>query len=96
MAQTTTYTCDRCGTHRVDEANFLTQVCVKVGVAWSRDGYTNAVIPPQMWCLECVVGRGLLHPGSVSMDASKAPAQPPTLDEVIREIVRDEIEAAQP
>jgi hypothetical protein len=95
MSQTTTYTCDRCRAQKVDEPQFLTVVTVRVGAGWSRDGYTNAVIPAQMWCNECIVQMGLLHPGTLSMDSSKAPATPPTLEEVIREIVREEIQAAQ-
>lgn len=96
MAQTTTYTCDRCKAQQIDDSQFLTSVMVRVGANWSRDGYTNSVIPAQMWCKECIVGRGLLHPGAISMDVSKAPATPPTLEEVIREIMREEIQAGQP
>jgi hypothetical protein len=95
MAQTTTYTCDRCGVLKVEAPKFLTEVKIVTAAHWSRDGYRSLAIPPQMWCDDCLIATGLIHPGNVSRPASEAPAVAPTLEEVIRQIVREEVEAAQ-
>ncbi len=91
MAQTTTYTCDRCGKWEVDKSDFLVPVAVRVGSSWAKDGWTNAIIPTQMWCKECIAAMGILHPGTMGMNAPLLSVAP-TLEEVIREIVRDEVE----
>jgi len=94
MAKTTTYTCDRCGKSAVDNDRFLKPITVRIGASWSRDGWVDAAIPTRHWCEECIVAMGIMHPGSFGLPKETAPVIPPTLEEVIREIMREEISEA--
>ena len=94
MAQTTTYTCDRCKNSAIDDPRFLVHVRVDCGDPYSQSGYSPAKTAGQMWCADCLVSMGLIWPSNIGRDNATAPIPPPTLEEVIRDIIRDEVEAA--
>jgi hypothetical protein len=52
-------------------------------------------VPVAFWCGPCLVKMGVIHVGNTNLPADKAPATPPTLEEVVRAIVQEEIEAAR-
>lgn len=98
MSVKTTYTCDRCGyeTDSWDAAKETRQMH-SVGVVvtdtqalhYARYSTSSGVPPKQTghWCGSCVQDLGLKGPPP-KPDADPAP---PTLEEIIREIVREEM-----
>jgi hypothetical protein len=85
----TTYQCDRCG-------NFLEGKkpygrpdqlwTVKVTI---EAGYGPSVVDQQDWCRECVTSLHMICPPPNSPNPQ--PEGKPTLEEFIREIVREEV-----
>jgi hypothetical protein len=84
---TTTYKCDRCG----KESNDREQV-------WSLDVRMNTLdgsinFPSKMvsvlWCRECCERIGWLPP--VELRAKKEEPKPPTIEDLLREIVSQEV-----
>lgn len=96
MAHTTIFTCDHCKETAVDQQDFLTEVRVQLAspYGYRGDGFTTSNVPPAAWCKRCLVKFGLVHVGNTHLPAAAAPAVPPTLEEVLRAIIREEIEAA--
>ena len=96
MAHTTIFTCDHCKETAVDDQCFLKEVRVQFASVYGYrgDGFTSLNVPPAAWCKKCLVKFGLLHVGNTNLPAEAAPAVPATLEEVLRAIVREEIEAA--
>lgn len=82
--RTTTYKCDRCGAESVDK-NTLHKVKAGYG------DYTSDVNGRQAeWCKKCCVETGLAHQ---NLAPEVKPLDPlPTLEDMIREIVREEIQ----
>lgn len=85
----TTYTCDKCGHSQNDDAQ-MWNIAVDLwtrGVPRSRSSY-----PPdsaELWCRKCVVG--VLGKLSSGPDGPPKPDPLPTLEDMIREIIREEI-----
>lgn len=90
MAYTTTFTCDCCGKQAVDQQKFLTEVCVQIRSAYDTHSWDQARIRSAFWCKECLLKNGISWPHKYE----NPPVVPPTLEEVIRKIVRDEIGAS--
>jgi hypothetical protein len=87
--KTTTYKCDRCGAEDTDN---------QIGLNFIKVGYgqyiTDASCRPMVeWCHKCRIETGLQKP-SEKMPGVKPGEPPPTLEEMIREIVREEMENA--
>jgi hypothetical protein len=94
MTIKTTYICDRCGKAqppRIETSQAplyrLTLLCEAIDEARSHYRY----IPSEQeaeWCVDCLtelkVKRPLLHGGGAE--------QPPTLEQIVRDIVRSEME----
>jgi hypothetical protein len=84
MAKTITYICDRCGAEKQDNDKFLHVVQVSVFNA-------NQIRWVRYWCEPCMTATGLFHlPRGIKPENAVPPA-PLTLEEVIRQIVREEI-----
>ena len=87
--RTVIFKCDRCGATAEDDKNFLKRVAV--GVNW---GYGFQAADRKLeaeWCRECLIKAGLHSPQNEA-DEKIAPPVPPTLEDLIRDIVREEIE----
>ena len=83
----TTYTCDKCGAAKDNADNMW-----KIGIVVESPDYRTArqdVRNEQLWCRSCVVSKlGTLAP---TKDTPPQPDPLPTLEDMIREIVREEI-----
>jgi len=84
MAKTITYICDRCKAEKRDDGKFLHTVRVSV----NSDDLTRWV---RYWCEPCMTETGLLHLPCGIKPEEAVPPPPLTLEEVIRQIVREEI-----
>ena len=92
MSHTTTFTCDLCGKQEVDNQSFLRGVSVVMESPYcSTPKSTN--VPKASWCKQCLVKMGLVHIGNTNLPPEAAPVVPPTLEEVVRAIVQEEIKA---
>jgi hypothetical protein len=94
---TTIYKCDRCGAESVNKDELKIE-----GIAVGIKGYNYTsnryeVIDPicreKDMCLKCRKELGFAEP-KIEKDGSVNLAQYPTLEEMLREIMREEIEAA--
>ena len=88
----TTYTCDKCG-HAQDKNDQMWNIGVVIGHDASIYYGNRTPNPVQLWCRDCIEGLGLLPPGGGAKDAPPLPDPPPTLEDMIREIVRQETAA---
>jgi hypothetical protein len=95
MAYTTTFTCDLCKAQAVNDQSFLKAVRVQVSTVYGVNPFQASNVPVAFWCDPCLVKMGVIHVGNTNLPADKAPATPPTLEEVVRAIVQEEIEAAR-
>lgn len=90
----TTYTCDKCGHEQTDDEQMWD---IGVSVAYhsfaQRDNYRKEPVKKELWCRACVVKLGLLSTSSVTSDPSQ-PETPLTLEDIIREIIREEIDSS--
>lgn len=85
----TTYTCDRCGESDQDNKIGLEKVGVFVG-KYQHYGKNCEYI--QEWCQKCLLRTGLQterNSGPTSITDKILP--PPTLEDLVREIVREEV-----
>jgi hypothetical protein len=86
--KTTTYKCDRCGAESTgDDTIGLQRVAVGVGQYFSDYSSRGS----EEWCVKCRIEMGLeptrkTHPEAVPVDPC------PTLEEMVRAIVREEIQ----
>jgi hypothetical protein len=88
MSVAVTYKCDRCG-HEQETENQMW----KVRLAYGYFGYETHFDDKyeKDWCRDCMAEFGLL----INMPETRHPiVPPPTLDDFLRELVRDEIKAA--
>ncbi len=89
--KTITYKCDRCGEVIEDPSWDAFSVSI-VSVLEQQKGYTaypsRNVVAEAHWCRSCAVACHAIAPES---SATPAP-NPPTLEEMIRDIVREELE----
>ena len=101
---TTTYTCDRCKKAQ-DTPNQMWRVGFKVASADNRHSsngraedatpsdYSMQLANASLWCRECIDSLQLLGI-QAKKPVETAPAPEVTLEEMLREIIRMEIEAA--
>jgi len=83
MGVETTYTCDRCG-HSQKTSDQMWEV----GFAYrSRHGGSYTIQAPSWWCRGCLEHFDVL-PATTPLDP---PPTPPTLEDLIRELVQDEL-----
>lgn len=87
MSIVTTYTCDKCTIAATSPEEHFE---VSIGVKREHGGYGT----PQtkligLWCRACVVAAGLTPPKPKEVP----PIEPTTLDDLVREIVEEGIEA---
>lgn len=93
MASETTYTCDRCKGQMIggNFDHFLEKVGVHVGKQY---GGSPSFARSADWCRPCLIAMGLRKPADHIKDDPPAPDPVPTFEDVLREIVREEIESA--
>ena len=93
----TTYTCDKCHHSQEKQATprQLWEIGIGITVFGSRiSSYSRSLCNEQLWCRECIVSVGLLPP--TESERKDAPSQPPTLEDLLREMIQEEISSAQP
>lgn len=94
---TTTYTCDRCEHEqhtdgrqrpgpRAERVRQLYRISIGVNEVAEAQPFEN---PEALWCRNCVVETGLRPWMS---DVTEPPKEPIKLEDLIRELVRDEVE----
>ena len=84
----TNYTCDKCTAVKTSPEGMY-NVCVAVRKVTGAT-YNATMKPCALWCRVCVVAAGLDAP----KDKEKAPAEPTTLEDLVRDIAQEEIDAA--
>lgn len=94
MSTKVTYSCDRCG-HSQEGTNGMYNLQPGQRQIWAvaiRLG-TNGIHDLMAdWCRPCCIEMGILKPAASGADApTVAPETKPTLEDVVREIVRQEI-----
>lgn len=87
----TTWTCDKCGKAQDDPKDMW-----EIGIHLRRVARTDPYCQPKLalkglWCQACVEDAGLVVPHT----PPKNPRKPDTLEDLIREIVVDEMEAGE-
>lgn len=84
---TTTYTCDKCGHNQTNDKQMW-----DIGISISTHLYiahNRNLAKRELWCRSCIESVGLLPP---SPDSRKPPPDEPlSMEDLIREIVREEI-----
>lgn len=88
---TVTHKCDRCGATGSKDELPLTYVSIYTGTSGNQHHQTEANPHAVQWCRTCIVATGLRNPYHDEATVPP-PEEPPTLEELIREIVRAEIE----
>ena len=91
--KTTTYKCDKCGAEDTTNEIDLERVGVFVG-SYERS-YSFCVCEPKIqltqdWCKDCRHKYGLIP----AIKESKVEITPLTLEDMVREMIREEIQAA--
>ncbi len=87
MSVVTTYTCDKCGTCAVSPEGYFD---MSVGVRTVGSSYVGPVSKlTALWCRACVVAAGLTLP----KPKETPPPAPTTLEDLVREIVEEGIDA---
>jgi hypothetical protein len=89
MSVTTTYKCDRCGAEAIDDRDFLNEVGITLPERYSSY-QTRKQVKSTWWCRPCLVTCALESP----RHGEAGPVAPVTLEDVIRDIMREEIQAA--
>ena len=93
MSQTTTYTCDRCGAINTDEAVIRLE---RVSIVFGRYHTTTQHEEHSAdWCLTCRIKTGITHTGFDTEIRHIPDSPPPTLEDLVREIIREEIDNAK-
>lgn len=89
MSRNVSYTCDKCG-HTQDTEDQMWETGVLLRHTGGRHIYSSNFTPSfeQLWCRKCIVSVGLLAP---SIKKESEPTTPPTLEDMIRDIVSEEI-----
>ena len=88
MAETTTYTCDRCKSTSVDNEILLSTIRIQLQRRGTGVGYLESVTPEHtaQWCRACLEKAGITHPFNPA--TAELPEKKPTLEDIIRDIVR--------
>ena len=89
----TTYTCDRCNHEQTTFGKMWTvEIAVNEMGTWSKPSNSKGALS-KLWCRRCVETFGLLQPAKDDTEHVITP--PPTLEDLIREIVQNEMEAGR-
>lgn len=94
MAIDTTYSCDRCGHEQKTQVGIIN---VKLEYKHSSNVYwsTGPLFEKDL-CRSCAVALGFIKMGFKDKEEQKlVPQEPLSLEEMIRELIRDEIQASQ-
>lgn len=85
MAVEIKYVCDKCGhTQATDDQMWS----IGIAIVWARGTLSDSNLnKKQLWCRACIEKLGLLPPKPPAVKPDPAP----TLEDMIREIVREEI-----
>jgi hypothetical protein len=91
MSHTTTWMCDRCKESSNDRKALALET---IGIRWNQyQSASQSLIHQAEWCVKCRVEMGVVGP---SHDPNAQPiAPPPTLEDVIRELIKEEIDNAK-
>lgn len=92
----TTYTCDKCKHSQSDKEKPMQLWEIGIGISpmeKNRYAYSRELSHKKLWCRDCVVKAGILPPNK---DEKEKASEPPiTLEDIIREIIQEELEASQ-
>lgn len=89
MGIETKYSCDKCG-HSQPTASQMWHICIGYGSLESNHAPAYYETHQQMWCRNCMENQGILRGDNNPKE--KIPSEPsPTLDDILRQIMREEI-----
>jgi hypothetical protein len=95
MPKTEIYACEHKGCTFTSTNDSGPMWNVSVFVTHYGDTYNHAR-KTEMWCRECVERTGLLPAAVITpREAKEVKANPPTLEDIIRQMIQEEIEALQ-
>lgn len=87
MSHTITYRCDKCAHEQHDHDQFW---ALSVSIhPWASSGETSTSIKKMDLCRRCVEDLGMLPPAYDRKPP--APPAPPSIEDIVRDIVREEI-----
>ena len=89
---TTTYKCDRCGHEQADNTQMWNVWIGYACLPYTRGYGTTTGVRDSLWCRPCMETMKVL--GAEREDPKAPVVPPPTLEETIREIIREEVQAA--
>ena len=88
MSTSVTYKCDRCSKQQTNTPSLPYKEQLQMwAVAVSLNGSSRRTAD---WCRECVILMGILDVQKEG-DVAVTPTPPPTIEDIIREIVNEEI-----
>lgn len=93
MTTRTIHICDRCKAEQVDNYDGLHTVTLSVKPLMRYSANSSSNDHSETWCRKCVDDVGLLRFVPFIEEEAKKEPPLPTLEEMIREIVRDEAQA---
>jgi hypothetical protein len=89
MSKETTYTCDRCKKSSIHPSDLHLEQ-VQIVSYWAKPSYSP--LHRADWCLGCRNEVGII---ALPQKEGEAPITPATLEELVREIIREEIDNAK-
>ena len=89
MGLETKYNCDKCG-HTQTTPRQMWHICIGHGPIEGNYDPAYYKTHQQMWCRSCMEGTGILK-GDASPETKTPPELPPTLEDILRQIMREEI-----
>ncbi len=88
MPVTKLYVCDRCGKTQENDEKDMHYVGIQVTDIYPRYASSSAGINQKVWCRKCLVEVGIV---SWTQPDATPPPTPPTLEDMIHEIVADAV-----
>jgi hypothetical protein len=86
MAKETKYRCDRCGAEKLDDRDFLVPIAIIRDYQQHRSSF-QPVVKQAEWCHACMVTMQVI---GQKKDEAGPPVPEVTIEDLIREIVREE------
>lgn len=93
MSIVTTYMCDRCANESTEPLGFAH---VEIRLRRINGNFSDPTPHPVVqWCRPCLVALGLSRPNTIRDEDVTIEDPPPTLEDIVRGIVKQALEAAR-
>lgn len=97
MGKVTIYTCDKCGHEQTEQDKPHQLWEVYVGARSMGSTYPVVAARPdlkKLWCRDCAIKQGVVKKSPHSQSEAKPIEPQPTIEDLIRDIVEDEVQRA--